>query len=103
MILKQISMPSDRAHSWMDINQEIVSEIIKRAEKENCFFDDTMLVPSGAIVLGIVNAERREEDYLGLILVNSESNLILTSAIIAFGQPWHEKFLINQQIWGDER
>ncbi len=103
MILKQIILSNP---IWLKVNNKVVKEIIERAKTEECFFDDDMWVPSGSIVLGIVNAKKEGEDYRVLLLVateiNSEKQFILSSAILAFGQPWHEKHLIEQQLFGEK-
>ena len=100
--LKQIIVSNS---NWIKADTDVIQEIIKRAEKEKCFFDDDSFVPAG-IVLGIVNARKEGEDYRALILAateyDGEKKFILSSAIISFGMAWHEKHLIQQQLSGEE-
>ena len=100
--LKQITVTNP---NWIEADTDIIQEIIKRAEKERCFFEDDSFVSDG-IVLGIVNAKKEGEDYRALILgateYNGEKKFILSSAIISFGMAWHEKHLIQQQLSGEE-
>ena len=94
MGLRRIPIRKD----WMEVDTDVLNEINIRIDKgENPFFDDDSFVPGGTI-LGIINARREGEDYRVLLIVSSEGNVLISSSILSFGMPWHEKFIIAQQL-----
>jgi len=82
----------------MEVDVDVLNEINARIDNgENAFFDDDSSVPGGTI-LGIINARKEGEDYRVLLIVSSENNVLISSSILSFGMPWHEKFIIAQQL-----